>query len=96
MMFNGKDIGPVKTERDLPTKTNQYSMPVNPDVYKPYQKEKINPRPESGKKQYLCDICRKSFQQVCQLKQHRRIHTGIQFYFALIFLMIYFSIMKLI
>ena len=74
MLLNGKEVLPVK-EREMIGKINQLTMPSS-EVYKLHYKEKDNPREESSKKQYICDICRKCFQQVCQLKQHRRIHTG--------------------
>lgn len=75
IILNGKGIVPIK-EKEIVAKASQLTMPGS-EVYKSYHKEKDVPEADSTKKQYLCDICRKSFQQVCQLKQHRRIHTGI-------------------
>ena len=75
MFFNGKDLGPSLKEREI-EKLSPFSIPAvtSADVYRPREKE-IATRTEA-RKRYMCDICRKSFQQVCQLKQHRRIHTG--------------------
>ena len=75
MLFNSKDLGPSLKDREM-EKLSPFTIPAvtSSDVYRPREKE-IPTRTEA-RKRYMCDICRKSFQQVCQLKQHRRIHTG--------------------
>lgn len=77
MLFNSKDLGQSLKEREM-EKLSPYSIPAvtSSDLYRPREKEL--PVRAEARKRYMCDICRKSFQQVCQLKQHRRIHTGME------------------
>ena len=75
-MLFPKDLGPSLKDREM-EKLSPFTIPsvTSSDVvYRPREKEM--PTRTETRKRYMCDICRKSFQQVCQLKQHRRIHTG--------------------
>ncbi|XP_046839759.1 zinc finger protein 723-like isoform X2 [Xenia sp. Carnegie-2017] len=76
MIFNSKDLVTFLKDREIAEKLSPFSIPAvtSTEIYRPKEKEHA-PRNET-RKRYMCDICRKGFQQVCQLKQHRRIHTG--------------------
>lgn len=80
MIFNSKDLVTFLKDREIAEKLSPFSIPAvtSTEIYRPKEKEHA-PRNET-RKRYMCDICRKGFQQVCQLKQHRRIHTGVSTY----------------